>query len=126
MSDAVYSIHAVLEHYGWDLPGERTGWVSVRCCEHDDSHASARINEDEGAVACLACGFKGDVYSVIMQKEGCSYREAVNRAKAITADSGRDIREQPAGRRGVSASPRLNTPGRAYVPAWRRGRATAR
>ena len=38
--DVVYDIHAVLEHYGWDLPAPRTGWVTVKCHEHPDSHAS--------------------------------------------------------------------------------------
>lgn len=124
--DAIYDIHAVLAHYGWELPGERTGWVSVRCGEHDDSHASCRINYDLGAVACLGCGFKGDAISVIRQKEQVSYREAVRIAEEITAAGGGEVRRERGGRRRVSDSPRYNASSRAYIPPGRRSRTATR
>ena len=123
--DDHYDIHATLIHYGWDLPPERSGWVSVRCGEHDDHHASARINADLGAVKCLACDFGGDVISVIRQKEQCSYREAVAIAQALTGDEHGDVRSQRGSGRAVPGSPRNRPADRRYSPPRLRSRSTS-
>lgn len=119
MSDIVYDIHAVLEKYGWDLPAPRSGWVTVKCHEHADSHASARISSDLGAVKCQACGFGGDVISIIKLKEGCTYAEAVRIAEEATSGSGREVRQS--GYRGGTVSGRegYHNRGRRYAPSWR-------
>lgn len=120
--DTTYDIHAVLANYGWELPGERSGWVSVRCGEHEDSHASARINYDLGAVKCLGCGFGGDCIAVIRFKDGVSFREAKRIAEALTESGGRDIQQQR-GRGGrVPYSPRSSGGSRSWVPPGRRAK----
>ena len=89
MTDEGFDIIAILEHYGWVLRGARTGWYSTRCYEHDDAHASATINVQVGAVKCMACDFKGNAVSIVANKEGLNYRDAIARAKELsgTGDS---------------------------------------
>ena len=84
MTEAQYDIWPVLEHYGWDVGAPRYGWVTVKCGIHDDSHASCRVNNELGALACMACGFKGDTIKLIRHMEGCSYVEAVRIAKKLS------------------------------------------
>lgn len=72
----------VLEYYGARVPTRR-GWFSMKCPFHDDSHASASANTDEGAFCCHACQMKGDGYAIIMSKEGVKFREAVSIAQRI-------------------------------------------
>ena len=79
-----FELWPILEHYGWMLPSPKTGWFTVKCGIHDDSHASCRVNNDEGVLACMACGFKGDTIKLIRHMEGCSYVEAVRIAEQIS------------------------------------------
>ncbi len=60
----------VLEHYGFVIPSNRGGWQSVRCMFHNDHIKSARLNIDKGGFRCFACDMAGDVYSLIMKREG--------------------------------------------------------
>ena len=69
-------ISVILEHYGATVPTRR-GWFSIKCPFHDDSHASASANTDDGAFCCHACQMKGDGYAIIMNKEGVEFREAI-------------------------------------------------
>lgn len=89
-------IRPVLDHYGIEYP-ERSGWVKVNCFdeEHDDRVASATLNLDEGVYHCFACGAKGDVFNLIMMKEGCDFATAVTRAEEIAGGSGERVREAP-------------------------------
>ena len=106
-------------------PARAVGWVSVRCGEHDDHHASARINADLGAVKCLVCDFGGDVISVIRQKEQCNYREAVAIAQALTGDEHGDVRSQRGSGRAVPGSPRNRPADRRYSPPRLRSRSAS-
>lgn len=118
-------IYAVLEHYGWELPAPRHGWVNVRCHEHDDTHASATISQDSDGVRCMACGFGGNSIKVIMEKEGLSFANAKQVAEGLSAGSSIDVP------RSTSSSPRLSSDSRSirsdskYVPPGR-GDADAR
>ena len=85
--DQPYDIRKVLEHYGWQLPTRTGGWISVKCGEHGDTHASARVNFELGAVKCMACEFGGDVIKIIREKEGCTYAEAVAIAEEVSGYS---------------------------------------
>ena len=76
------SMTAVLEYYGARVPTRR-GWFSMKCPFHEDSHASASANTDDGAFCCHACQMKGDGYAIIMNKEGVQFREAVSIAQRI-------------------------------------------
>lgn len=123
MSDVIYPIDAILGHYGWELPHlGGTGWQKVRCHEHDDTHASATINLDLGAVKCFGCDFHGDAIAVIRLKEGCTYREAVRIAEGIAGGNGRPVRrtDQPGGR--LPSEQRNQSRGGRYVPSWRRSK----
>ncbi len=42
-----HDIVKVLEHYGFTIPNNRGGWMSVRCVFHNDHVKSARLNIDD-------------------------------------------------------------------------------
>jgi DNA primase len=78
-------IEKLLEHYGADMHRvSDRGWRSIKCPFHDDKHASARVNLDKDAFACLACGVKGDTISLIKEREGLDYHAAVRYAEEIS------------------------------------------
>jgi len=123
-----YDIYAVLAHYGWDLPGERSGWVSVRCGAHEDGHASCRISGDTGYVLCMACSFPkdgkaGDAIDVVRHYEGTGFRDSKRRAEEITAAGGRVVSRSTGASRSVSDGSRGNGRNRKYVPPRLRERA---
>ena len=127
MSSDEYDIYAVLAHYGWDLPGERSGWVSVRCGAHEDGHASCRISGDTGYVLCMACSFPkdgkaGDAIDVVRHYEGTGFRESKRRAEEITAAGGREVPLSTGASRAVSDGSRGNSRNRRYTPPRLRGR----
>ena len=71
------ALRDVLSFYGVDLHSQRSE-QSVCCPVHEESRPSCSVNEDEGLIHCQACGFGGDVWSLIMVKEGLSeFRAAV-------------------------------------------------
>ena len=81
------SILAILEHYGARVP-TRKGWFSMRCPFHQDRHASASANTDENVFCCFACQLKGDGYTLIMNKAGVGFREAIHIAQGILNSRG--------------------------------------
>ena len=83
-------IGVILEHYGARIPTRR-GWFSMKCPFHDDSHASASANLDEGAFCCFACQMKGNGYGIIMKREGVTFNEAIDIAKRILNQSGKAL-----------------------------------
>jgi len=87
-----HSIAAYLEHIGANLPQVGSGWRKMRCPFHPDKHASAGINFDEGRFKCHGCGVGGDVYDLIMHKEGGNYREAVKYAETVSPTGSDRIR----------------------------------
>ena len=89
--DLDYDMHAILENYGWVLPQPRRGWVNVKCGEHDDSHASATLNADQCAVLCMACGFKGNAITIIMDKEKVNANDAHAIAARLSGTSDTDV-----------------------------------
>jgi DNA primase len=111
-----HDIGPVLEHYGFTLPMNRQGWITVRCAFHNDKVKSARLNLDNGGFRCFACDMSGDVYSIIMKKEGVKYGEAIKIAERITGKSHGELRSQPAGDSSVSTESRYNRGNGSYVP----------
>lgn len=116
-----HDIVKVLEHYGFTIQQNRGGWVSVRCVFHNDHVKSARLNIDLGGFRCFACDMAGDVYSIIMKREGVTYGEALKVAERITGESNGELRRKP--RRGTSipSESRYNRGDGAYVPPRLRG-----
>ena len=95
------SILAILEHYGARVP-TRKGWFSMRCPFHDDRHNSASANTDENVFCCFACQVKGDGYTLIMNKEGVGFREAIHIAQGILNSRGEVLPQRTARGRGLS------------------------
>lgn len=103
-------IVALLEHWGMDTPTRSSGgWAPVRCGFHDDRSASASVHLDAGRYFCFACGTKGDVYSLIQERERLTFPEALAFGDRLQAaegqpDSGTTTRfkraYRPPGRRG--------------------------
>lgn len=110
-----HPIDVILQHYGATLPYSRHGWVKMRCCFHDDSHASASVNIEENAFRCFACDIKGDVYDIIMDQEGVDFVKAVKFAEGISPESGITIRSRGSSRTGLSGKKRANIGRRATV-----------
>lgn len=99
------SIKPILEHYGARVPTRR-GWFSMKCPFHDDSHASASANLDEGAFCCFACQIKGNAYGIIMKKEGVDFREAISITERVLNESGEALPQRIGGSRGLSSGSR--------------------
>ena len=116
-----HDIVKVLEHYGFTIPVNRGGWMSVRCVFHNDHVKSARLNIDGGGFRCFACDMAGDVYSIIMKKEGVNYGEALKIAERITGESNGELRRKPKRSTTVSSESRYNRGNSAYVPPRLRG-----
>lgn len=117
-----YELWPVLEKYGWDLPAPRSGWVTIKCGIHDDSTASCRVNNELGAMACMACGFSADTIKLIEHYEGCGYREAKRIAEEICGDGDGNVREGRGRGNRLSSGKRNNAATRGYVPPRLRGR----
>jgi hypothetical protein len=113
-----HSIGDYLSHIGASLPSEGHGWRPIKCPFHGDKHASAGVNFEKGRFKCHGCGVSGDVYDLIMEKEGGTYLEAVKFAESISLTGNRSISsrhksssaipsdERTLGRRGSSVSSR--------------------
>ena len=99
------SIEEYLNYIGAAVPSMGSGWRKMKCPFHSDSHASAAVNYDKNAFICHGCGVKGDVYSLIMYKEGGDYREALKFAASVLTTSNTEIREQDRTRKRLSIKP---------------------
>ena len=126
MTEARFDIWPVLEHYGWDLPGARGVWQTVKCGAHDDGHKSCRISSDAGHVKCMACGFSGDAIDVVRHYEGVGFKDAVAICEGITGGSGSEVRGSGTSRGSVSAKQGNNSGGRRYNAPRVRGRTLGR
>jgi DNA primase len=121
LQNSKHDIGKVLEHYGFEIPHGRRGWITVRCAFHGDRVKSARLNIDNGGFRCFGCDMAGDVYSIIMKKEGVGYVEAKQIAERITGESDSKLRAKPKRDSSVSGESRYNRGDGAYVPPRLRG-----
>lgn len=87
-----HDITTYLEYIGASLPNHGSGWRKMRCPFHDDKHASAAINYDENKFKCHGCTVSGDIYNLIVYKEGGTYREAIKFAESISTTGNSTIR----------------------------------
>ena len=102
-----HSIAAYLEYLGASVPVIGHGWRKIKCPFHDDGHASAGINFEEQRFKCHGCGVGGDVYDLIMYKEGGNYREAVQFAEAISPAGNTRVHKKHTHGSGISSDSRL-------------------
>ena len=91
-----HDISAYLMHVGATLPAVGHGWRKMKCPFHDDKHASAAINYDDNRFKCFGCEVAGDVYDLIIYKEGGNYIEAIKFAESISLAGNRPVRKGPA------------------------------
>lgn len=69
-------IEDVIRSYGVDL--RKAGSVLKACCPfHDEKTPSFVVSPAKGIYKCFGCGKGGNVTSFVMEKEGCSYPEAL-------------------------------------------------
>ncbi len=68
----------IVELVGKYLDLRRQGRNFVGLCPwHNDRKPSLQVNQDRQTWKCWVCDIGGDVFSFIMQKEGCDFREAL-------------------------------------------------
>jgi DNA primase len=115
LQNSKHDLAKVLEHYGFDIPQGRRGWVTVRCAFHGDRVKSARLNTENGGFRCFGCDMAGDVYSIIMKKEGVTFNEAKQIAERITGESNGELRSKHTGDSSVSGESRYNRANGSYV-----------
>lgn len=106
-SQTKHDIGPVLEHYGLVLPYGRNGWVKVKCCFHDDSHASAAVNFQKNEYHCFACDVHGDTYDIIQEREGIDFVKAIEFAQRISPESSGGVQQGPSSRSRLSNSKRV-------------------
>jgi DNA primase len=68
----------IVELIGKHLELRRAGRGYVgRCPWHDDRRPSLQVNPDRQTWKCWVCDIGGDVFSFVMKREGCDFREAL-------------------------------------------------
>ena len=68
----------IVELVGKHLELRRAGRGYVgRCPWHDDRRPSLQVNPDRQTWKCWVCDIGGDVFSFVMKREGCEFREAL-------------------------------------------------
>jgi hypothetical protein len=87
-----HDIAAYLTYIGATLPSEGHGWRKMRCPFHGDKHASAALNFEDKRFKCFGCEAQGDVYDLIIYKQGGNYSEAIKFAESISLAGNRTIR----------------------------------
>ena len=78
-----HDLENVVIYYGGKIRNG-SSWVPLKCVVHDDATASATINLREQIYSCFVCDIYGDVYELIMKKEGVNFKDAISRAETIT------------------------------------------
>lgn len=100
-----HDVAAYLTYIGATLPAVGHGWRKMRCPFHGDKHASAAINYDENRFKCFGCEAKGDVYDLIIYRQGGSYSEALKFAENLSLPGNGGIRKASTFSRRVSFNP---------------------
>ena len=120
-------IDEVLRHYGGKPPRRTNGWRKMRCCFHDDSHASASVNFDTEYFICFACDMKGDGINLIKEKENFKdYNETYKYAETIFDTSTISLQQSNRPSKRLSGVKGSDDRGRRQVPLGRRGRTLPR
>lgn len=89
MEASTAPITKVVQHYypDWQPPRNEQDWNQCLCPAHEEEHPSCSVNFEVGGIRCMACGFKGDVTSIIRRREGISHNAAVKRAEELLGSS---------------------------------------
>jgi len=115
VTDDKPDLERTLLHYDVVVTGLH-GNRLVCCPVHDERIPSCSVNLDKQLMFCHACDFKGDSINLIMEKENCDYRSAIEFAKAHLGWAGETASHR--GRVGLSGTAGPARGG--YVPRLRR------
>jgi len=111
----------------WEALGGTTrslksyGWTAASCCLHEDRVTSAQINEEKQTFRCMVCDVYGDVYTLVMKKEGIGFRESTRRAAELTGDSSPLQRQSRPRNTRLPLVARDKRSSGGFVPPWLRG-----
>ena len=71
----------VLEHYEIEVRDMGPGNQLILCPVHSEDRPSCSVHVEKGLWNCKACLATGDAFTIIMQREGLGFREAVEFAE---------------------------------------------
>ncbi|WP_367137973.1 CHC2 zinc finger domain-containing protein [Saccharothrix sp. HUAS TT1] len=91
MTDAPIARLLVAWFPDWEPPPDRAEWNPCLCPFHGEEHKSASVSYENNAFSCKACDMRGDIIALIKRKEGCGYRDAVERAEKILDGSDQSL-----------------------------------
>jgi DNA primase len=60
-------------------------WRAAVCPFHSDGHPSLRVNVEHGGHCCMACEARGDGVRFLMERDGLTFNEALDRLKEYSA-----------------------------------------
>lgn len=107
MNDAEHEalLLAVFKHYGLREPGY--GERAIKCPVHDEDHPSCSVNRGKGLWHCHACGAGGGGVQIVMEREGCGFRDAMRLIEKWGIDVSRsEYRNVGRNKRGTRWQPR--------------------
>ncbi|NYI49908.1 DNA primase [Macellibacteroides fermentans] len=70
------TLETVVNWYG-SVHFKSNGKALMRCPFHNDTHPSLKLDNHKGLWHCFPCGKGGDKATFVMEKESCSYPEAL-------------------------------------------------
>jgi hypothetical protein len=76
---AEWSMLDLLHSYGldeWGIGFYEDKWVKIHCPFHADENPSAVVNPMDDRFRCFVCDIHGDIFDVVEQVEGMSFKEA--------------------------------------------------
>ena len=74
--DDYLTLETVVNWYG-SVHFKSNGKALMRCPFHNDTHPSLKLDNHKGLWHCFPCGKGGDKATFVMEKESCSYPEAL-------------------------------------------------
>lgn len=109
-----------LRHYDIDVQPSRIEQVCI-CAnpDHDETQPSMTVNSVKQVYSCKACGFQGDVYTLIQKRERTeSFASTLDAARRIFGSAGVSGGgpQRQRGRVGLSGKP-----GGGFRPGFRKG-----
>ncbi|MDO5580746.1 MAG: DNA primase [Planctomycetia bacterium] len=88
----------IVDLVGRDIPLQRQGRMYVgRCPWHDDKRPSLQVNPERQTFKCWVCNIGGDVFSYIMQRDGCDFRKAL---ETLADSAGITLQKSPFRKKG--------------------------
>ena len=84
-------MEAVLDRYNVRFNPAKSGWQPIRCPNeaghtHGDSNPSCSLHLGFGSVNCHGCGLKGDGYSVLIEVEGITFKQAAEQLGGVNVE----------------------------------------